>query len=218
MTKQLKNKRSIGNKLLDHYNNAMHSLKQISNAVLLHNDQDREIDGLFDSFNSSEDLDVVNRNDSLISKSSNKDKDKNINRKDKNLDRKDKTLNKSFNSGAEVNSPSSKSLRTTSTISTSTQVTSTQESSNATEIWEQQRSNWLQPTIPKSDYEARKKSHSLGKLAEYNDDVYLGVYKNLVVYGKSLKHGLNMQDGFKVIYSGWENTKMFERVARGGAP
>ncbi|KAG0677694.1 hypothetical protein C6P40_000711 [Pichia californica] len=89
---------------------------------------------------------------------------------------------------------------------------------SGSELWEKQRNEWLKPTSTKSDIEKRKHSRSLGKLVQFNDNVYLSVYRNLVLYNKPLKNGINMKDGFKVIYSGWENSKMFDRVANGGVP
>lgn len=86
--------------------------------------------------------------------------------------------------------------------------------------WNVQRQQWLKPTLPIDAINKRKIDNSLSGLVQDNDkyDVYLAVYRNLVVYGKSLKRGINLSDGIKVIHAGWEQSKMYERVANGGVP
>lgn len=266
MGKDLKHKRSISDKFRD----AMHSLKQISNAVLLHNDDDNEVEDLFETLNSEDEMIDNNYNSKSSSRSLSKSKSKSklkLNSISKSIESSNNLINdsNSKNSNNNITSShtsrtSSKSLKINSTSFSSdtpsisnkqidqlidnklntnynniskninnnnfnSQIIKNDDNDNdnnnqisGAKLWEEQRNQWLKPTFTKSEIQKRKYSHSLGKLAEYNDDVYLSVYRNLVTYNKPLKRGLNMTDGFKVIYSGWENSKMFERIANGGVP
>lgn len=211
MAKEIKRKRSIGDSLRTRCANAMHSLKQMSNAVLLHSDDYHDVDNLFESLDSEDDYkdytDVLRKTSGNVTSA--------VSPPSVDM-RKSSSNTKSTTESARTSTASTKSTAISSEESEK-QAEETRPISGA-ELWEEQRAQWLKPTVPKADYQKRKQTHSLGKLAEYNEDVYLSVYRNLVVYGKPLKQGLNMVDGFKVIYTGWENTKMFERVARGGIP
>lgn len=225
MTKQLKHKRSIGERLRDHCTTAMHSLKQISSAVLMHGDEDNDVDELFDSDND----DNGPPRDFVTA-----------------LKKESKTM-ANFKIRSNPMTETATATTTTATVTHSMKSTSaTSEGNDAnsltidsavnntvddnansaagilrpdgSESWEKQRIEWLEPTVPASEITRRKQCNALHRLSSTNDDVYVGIYKNLVVYGKPLKKGLNMTDGFKVIYAGWESTKMFERVANGGVP
>jgi hypothetical protein len=229
MNKQLKHKRSIGDRLKDHCVNAMHSIKQISTAVLHHIEDDDEVDDLFNSNSEDASQDFVtvlkkeSKNSTPISpKSVSLNKNKSVRSTDSTTATATTTaiatLNNTHSTKSTSLTPNSNSNSNSNSIDIQLSNDEQDLGLNGSLLWEQQRTKWLTPTIPKGDISKRKHSHNLGKLAEYNDDVYLGVYRNLVVIGKPLKRGLNMQDGFKVIYTGWESTKMFERVANGGVP
>lgn len=230
MPRELTKKSSIGSRLREHCANAIHTLKQISSAVLLHNDNDNDVDNLFANLDSDEEAREYTEALQI---------DKIQQREAKNELKHSKSIPTSKNTtttSTRTSTVSDKSIGTAITSIDSnleTQprgkvppaecengVIDTTDYSDMSgpELWEKQRDEWLTPTVAKSVYQKRKTSHRLGQLAEYNDDVYLSVYRNLVVYGKPLKHGLNMSDGFKVIYTGWENSKMFERVAKGLPP
>lgn len=210
MANEVKRKRSIGDSLRTRCASAMHSLRQMSSAVLLHHDEDRDVDNLFETLDSEDEFkdytDVLRKtSDNTTSPT---------------------TMSPSAEASRVRNSKSTTDSTRTSTASTKSTTLSSDGSvkqaagpaMSGAQLWEEQRAQWLKPTVPKVEYQKRKQTHSLGKLAEYNDDVYLSVYRNLVVYGKPLKRGLNMEDGFRVVYTGWESTRMFERVAKGGAP
>lgn len=83
--------------------------------------------------------------------------------------------------------------------------------------WGQRRIQWLQPGIG-VEVKKRQDRGKLVHLDNYHQDMYLEIYKNLVVKGRSLRRGLNMEDGFKVIHRGWEADGMYDRIAKGGAP
>lgn len=252
MGKDLKHKRSISDKFKD----AMHSLKQISNAVLLHNDDDNDVDDLFETLDSEDEMIDNNKSNTKSKLKLNSVSTFNYPSIESSNSLVNDSNSKKNNSNNNVNSTrtsttSSKSLKNNTTsfssdtlsipnkqidemIDDNTRINNENNNNNnnnkqiqdnyninpvsGPELWEEQRNQWLKPTITESEIRKRKHSHSLGNLAEYNDDVYLSVYRNLVIYNKPLKRGLNMTDGFKVIYSGWENSKMFERVANGGVP
>ena len=211
MVNEVRRKRSIGDSLRTRCASAMHSLKQMSSAVLLHHDDDRDVDNLFETLDSEDEFkdytDVLRKtsenttNPTTMSPSADPSKVRS---------------SKSTTESTRTSTASTKSTALSSDVSLK-QADDAPAMSGA-ELWEEQRAQWLKPTVPKIEYQKRKQTHSLGKLAEYNEDVYLSVYRNLVAYGKPLKRGLNMEDGFKVIYTGWENTRMFERVAKGGVP
>lgn len=201
MTRKLKHSRSIGEKLRDKCSSAMHSLKVISNAVLQHNDDLEEVEQLFDNDTEEEHLrgDYV----SVL-----------------------KSENKKISQGGDIPTQQrlSKDKVSTSSDATNTSptpiptVTGASETvSNGAELWEKQREEWLTPTYSIAEIDERKRLHSLAYLTSNPDEnIYQNIYRNLVIHGKPLKCGLNMADGFKVIHQGWENTNMFERVARGG--
>lgn len=83
--------------------------------------------------------------------------------------------------------------------------------------WEERRDQWLRP-VNESQLKKRQERGKLVHLDNYHQDMYLEIYKNLIVKGRTLRQGLNMEDAFKVIHRGWEADGMYDRIAKGGAP
>ena len=219
MTNTIKHKRSIGNRLKD----AMNSLKQISSAVLQHNDVDHQVDDLFNSSESDKETDYI---EVLKKESQNLLNIKIL----KNTTPTDTPY--TANGGTFTSPNSVKSSETVHSdikndnISISNNIKSLTSASlpppppppTGAEMWEINRSEWLKPTIPVNQLTKRKNDKHLAEIAQTNDEVYLNVYKNLIVYGKPLKKGINLSEAIKCIYIGWDNDNMFERVKNGGIP
>lgn len=222
MAREIRHKRSIGEKLRDQCTNALHSLRQLSNAVLSHDDEDNwDVEDLFNSSDSEAAKDYITvlkdetrRMASKKSKQSQKPAEPNT----ETATITTPTNPRSIQSISITSNSKTNSTRSAHDGSDPTPESHTSPATNGPALWEIQREEWLTPTVPKSEYEKRKHANSLAKLADSNENVYLGVYRNLVVRNKPLKRGINMVDGFKVIYHGWESSKMFERVASGGVP
>lgn len=83
--------------------------------------------------------------------------------------------------------------------------------------WEARRAQWL-ASGDKKNLNRRREQGKLVHLDNYHPDMYLEIYRNLVVKGRVLRKGLNMEDAFKVIHKGWAADGMYDRIANGGAP
>lgn len=80
-------------------------------------------------------------------------------------------------------------------------------------LWQEQHDAWLTPSNSLQDIRRRQKRQELSNFVSEGD--YHIVYKNLVMSNKSLKQPMNLSDALKVIESGWEWNKVFERAAKG---
>lgn len=216
MANKLKHKKSFGDKLRETCSNMVHSLKLVSNAVLLSSEHDKSVDDLFDSSDEehyypqitlSKNAKMPNDFESAIRQEKSNLEFENIRQQ------KSQLLQLPLDTTIE-----STPIGSFKSMSNQGSTTTTNASVNGFQLWDQQRQEWLKQTQTNEQIVARREINSLNKLTSHHDDVYLNIYRNLVQQGKPLKKGINMTDGFKVIHDGWEHTKMFERVMNGGVP
>jgi hypothetical protein len=246
-TKTIKQKRSFGDKLKEFSSNALHAIRQVSSAVLIHTDQDSTIEELFDSDDSTTDyIDAIKKEAQYLRAlaKSKQSRTKSANPRNTNpaspMNRAEVsndatmisqagklspttdtpyTVNGTFTGPNSVKSPESSTISPNANGNANLSDSSEQDDSMlGRKLWEERRQRWLTPTMPKETYVKRKQTRTLARLSDQGNEVYVNVYRNLVVDGRPLKRGINLTEGIKVIYSGWENDRMFERVANGGAP
>ncbi|TID24590.1 hypothetical protein CANINC_003062 [Pichia inconspicua] len=209
-TTKLKHKKSFSNKLRETCSNVVHSLKQISNAVLLSSESNRSIDDLFDSSNDSDHPYYTNQNTYAI------DFESALRREKLNLDSfQHQKLQTQLDTTVESTPMDSfiSMNKTDSSFSTNSNL-----DIDGFKRWDKQRQDWLKKTQTDEQIALRKSKNSLNRLTSQYDDVYINIYRNLVQQGRPLKKGINMIDGFKIINAGWEQNKMYERIADGGVP